>query len=73
MLLAQTHDGLLADAGVDLLAQSHDGYLSAVAVPVEPVRWFDGGESPLLRRRAKQRREDEEILSILTAVMEVIQ
>lgn len=73
MLTAQVHQGLLTDSGIDLLAQSHDGLLAAAVIPVEPVRWFDGGESPLLRRRAKQRREDEEILSILMTAMESIQ
>lgn len=70
MLTAQVHRGLLADSGIDLLAQSHQGLLAAVEIPVEPkIRYVSSIDWNLRRRQ----REEEEILLIMQAIMEVYQ
>lgn len=69
MLLSRSHQGRLNATGVDLLARSHRGRLAAVPIPIpEPdipggLVFYAGPDNKTLRR------EDDEILVIIRAIM----
>ena len=77
MLTAQTHGGMLADAGVDLLAQTHMGMLYSTVIPVPPAVRRPKGGGGVFRPTQKDdfewaEIEDDEIVIILRTFLEAI-